>query len=291
MIIIHLICIIYININVYVDIYFLFMVETFVWLVVSSFNRNFIVNKPGDNKRILLIEHGIQTVFFTIFAFSAYRTFEARIYNIKYSHWIMAFSMLAMFLMLFVIDFTNKRTIGQIIGSIFLFSFVILAIVYVGYNWGENYFQSHKEIALKEFPVLNKITVQPMNTERMRKNKYTLEPTITIDDKKVLEAISIELSNQEYENLRLYEITNYEKMKFHELYYSIPLVSNIIKDKRLYSIFRDSDITSLIIIPGKITTIEKLKYKDKLKNNKFIKEIYPVNLSEDTINKILNYVN
>jgi len=261
------------------------MVEAFIWLVVSSFSRNFIINRPGDNKRILLIEHGIQAMLYVIFAFSAYRTFEARIYDIKYSHWIMAFSMLAMLIMLFVIDFTNKRTIGQIIGSIFLFSFVILAIIYVGYNWGENYFQQHKEIALKEFPVLDKINVQPLNTKRMRENKYYLEPTITIDDKNVLEAVSIEMSNQEYENLRLYEINNYEKMKFHELYYSIPLVSNLIQDKRLYNIFRDSDITRLIIIPGKITAIEKLKYKDK-----FIKEIYPVNLSDDTINKIVNYV-
>lgn len=249
------------------------------------------------NKRIIL-SLIIRIVLSILILFSSIEIYLTDNYNLKYTYWIFYVSILSL-LVIATVDImvdkckkvkeNNEKFKGlKILGASLFYVFVICSL---SYSLGKDFIIPQRVIAIEEFPKIQSLNIYEFSTDILGRHDINLNEYASITDQEDIEKIRIELSQMQLKNITLTDVKNYKKMKrVHKPCYYIDIIFK--NDTQIKNIFGDSDILQIAITSNHEMALENIIFKDGFtyfKND--IKEIYPITISESTLNTILKYIN
>jgi hypothetical protein len=269
----------------YVAIYILFLI---IFIIIPF--KDLI--KKGSKKEKIALFMLLRMIIFSVFTISGYLVFNTRNYNLKYTYWLF---ILSLFIMVIFSEiqwlpnklrkFRNKH--GQfsrmelIAGSILIY--IILNLPFLLSI--RDYLPDQKVLAIASFPELEKIS---LHVYEWNENKLMSQNIIDVKESEVLEAIQYELSNLQVSFYTLTEEWNFVRMrKESEINYVIYFDFVDYSAKR--NLFGDASV-SLTLLPNRIAALERYGYKKTLILGRSFRDIFQVNLTEETMDMIFSYI-
>lgn len=249
------------------------------------------------NKRIIL-SLIIRIVLSILLLFSSIRIYLTDNYNLTYAYWIHYISFLLLPIIANVdiimnkykkVKENNEKFKGiKILGESIYFVFIICML---SYALGKNFIIPQRVITIEEFPKIQSLNIYNFSTDILGRYEFNLNNYATITNQEDIERIRVELSQKELKNISLTDAKNYAKMKrVHKPCYYIDI--RFKDDAQIKKIFGDSDILQIALTSNHEMALENIIFKDDfIYFNNDIKEIYPITISENTLNTILKYIN
>lgn len=233
-------------------------------------------------KGILLIF--IRIVPPLVFIILGWKIFLSKNYNLKYTYWIAIILLiyeLLMWILSNIVKHYNQRksenkshNLLYAIGEMVLW---ILLVGFMGYNCLRPYLQARHQIVLNNLKMPKKISIYSDNS--MEKCELT-----SPDD---IEKIVKNLKSARIENYSSTDLANYNRMKLNSpTYYTVYLdYDNSNNEART---LKNGYISSITINSNRTAVINNLSKNNSFGYTSYDDEIYPINLSKDTMDMILN---
>lgn len=271
-----------------------------LFIAILSMHINFaykplrsLLNKDKTPNFLTNLINAIRIILSVAIIISFYRILLTKNYSLKYSYFVIGISFITNLIMSFIEDiikrYKSRKSEGKKIDETFIFGYLILGmivftILYYSITGILNFEQ--KEIILDDLKIPDYIDIYEYNKDidEMYSDKIEVNNTILIKE------IFDQLNNEEINSLRLTDYYNYKRMvndnkPYYMLYCRYDDKTNN-KDKILENgyIYR-FELTS----KGYLVIREFNSESNKIF---FIPDydVYRVKLSQETINKILNYI-
>jgi hypothetical protein len=184
-------------------------------------------------------------------------------------------------------EYKDRKQKGKKNNILYLgFSFLLIILLFGFPNYERFRWQliPYNEIVIEEFPQLSELLIYKSSEEiRNQDNKVG-----KILDDKILNTIKSELSSTTIKSLSLTEEFNYERRKSDlDVYYTGYLYYEV--NQKPESIFGESHL-NFIILPDGQTFIERSYKGEGLIWDNYYRDIYPVKISEETMEMLLGYI-
>jgi cytochrome c biogenesis factor len=259
--------------------------------VVLYINSYLSQRKVKDKSIVLLLAVKIALVLLPSVCF--YLIVFSKNYNLKYTYWVGFISTCPLVFSSFYegckdkiqkrISREKKNNKLYLFGYLLITFTIVSFLVYIVIN---NYMRPSKEVVLDTIKTPNTVSVYKFSNNKNAPEsplKYQSETTAT----EIMKEVSTELQSISLKNLAGTEIFNYEKMKAdQQLYYRIffSYNENMFKEGSLEEGYLDE---ILITSDNNVVILDSKLKKAFILGEHHYTDIYPINLSKETIDKIL----
>lgn len=263
--------------------------------VVVYISRCVSQRKIKDKSIALLLVVKITLVMLASVCF--YLIVFSKNYNLKYTYWVGFISTCPLVFNSFYEgckDKIQKRiSKGKKNNKLYLFAYLLITFIIVSflvYIVLNNYMRPSKEVVLDTIKAPNTVSVYKFSN-----NKNALESPLKYQSettaREIMKEVSTELQSVSIKNLTGTEIFNYEKMKaaqqpYYRIFFSYN--ENMFKEGSLEEGYLDE---ILITANNNAVILDSRLKKAFILGEHHYTEIYPINLSKDTIDKILLIIN
>lgn len=268
----------------------------FILAPVVLYISSYVKQRKVKNKSIVLI-FAVKIALVLLASVCFYLIVFSKNYNLKYTYWV---GFISTCLLLFnsfyegCKDKIQKRiSMGKKNNKLYLFVYLLITftiasfLVYIVLN---NYMRPSKEVVLDTIKTPNTVSVYKFSNNKNALEaplKYQSETTAT----EIMKEVSTELQSISLKNLTGTEIFNYEKMKaaqqpYYRIFFSYS--ENMFKEGSLEEGYLDE---ILITSDNNAVILDSRLKKAFILGEHHYTEIYPINLSKETIDKILLTIN
>jgi hypothetical protein len=267
----------------------LFTITTFFMGAIKKFITE------GDNCSLLFrATFFLRIMLFVFFIISLSLIFLTKRYDLNYSYWIAIIS----FLLIATIeiiessleDYRSRKNSSKlskslrIILNIFLF---ILWINSIGFIFHISLPNERSLVVIDQIEVPDELKVLQHDYNGLDTQELIYITPIIITDKTLLKQIAEELGNRRYTPMNIISALNYSKLeRITENYYQLFLIYNEESTTNVFS----SPFASITMIDNKLVFKEPSMHSNRWLLRNMINDYYYLELSEDTISKLNNYI-
>lgn len=295
---IYIVNMITITLGVFIDVSAIFLFINIIILfsmvyVLEPLNK-YIKKGILKNKAIILAISS-RMILMLIFAISLYKILLSNNYNLKYTYFICLVSFILLIISKMaeglINDYSRRKIEGKKYNIIFLIVSIFLGIMIltiIVYFITRSYSYPSRRIVLDDVKIPEYISVYKYDYES-GKTSIGISEKNKIDSFEDLNKIMSELNSIEIESVTSTDLLNYyRKISNQDPYYVlIPSYKDVsFKENTL----EDGYIDIISIRSDGDMVIESIKLKDnRILGNRYYKEVYPINLSQETKDILSKY--
>lgn len=272
-----------------------------LFIALSSIYITIFVIKPMDQKVkkdemqsfITNLTNIIRVILVFSFIISLYKILLTKDYSLNYTYFVCGISLISIIVMNFIEDvikkYKSRRSEGKKFNNLYILGRILLGLLMLTISFQfviKILNTENKEIILKDIRLPEYITVY----ENEDIDTVLYSEKIEIDDKILIKEIFEEINDKKIKNLRYADYFNYIKLSFKSPYYNLlcRYETNVkFKDENL----ENGYINEFEMFSNGYIVIKDRNWDHNLFSFKSSDYVYRIKLSQNTIDKIYNYIN
>lgn len=265
-----------------------------ILFIILPLNERITKREGRSKKQVIYFLFEISIIM--SFLYSLYQIVISQNYHLKYTYLIFLLGFIYITVIMNIkslrVEFKNRSNEGLGLLRLglrlllLITTFCIPVITFVNY-----YVYSKNEIYIPE--IKNPVAIEVYEPYHNIEQIFMREPINSIVDEKEIEVIREEISNNYYKNIVLTDVFNYERMlKKSKKYYILEFKYNELHENNSYvdRKLENGYIQHIIVSSNGVIALERNRSKKLFIGYKMYKEIYPLTLSENTENILLQYI-